>query len=462
MDMTPHLALPRSFPLPVLKKASQTCLLISCLNLACSHEPNEQVTNRESGGTASGGEEGAGIGAGPATGSGGHASDPGSTPATGGAALNPVSGNVEAPELPQQDPASDGGTITFTEIGAAGSYLSRRDPSSGQCDGYQQDSCCMTTVTETSDALTPWNHDLIMTLRGPLLVKQVAAYQSDLPDAASWPLVSLWDDRNPAQASGIAFQGDGETGGQFEGTVGSSCILDVMTDAPFTCGTDGFCEAGMPDKWGWAGSKMLVLLAKMPEHGELSEADHCTNDPAQGWYNAPWIGMSHGELIRTNKFGSCNCYGTTPPEWYTGEGCGQFNAFEVVNDNNEFQNFDLFSTNFFAYHGYVGGGPCGQGCDLSALPAHVDLVDKSTSAAANAGVSVSAESANSNPGVAFVRPSAGYRYFVLLFDVKTRSVQLALIHPANIPSTVGSFLPSFPDTVSRETVDALLALRLPG
>jgi hypothetical protein len=308
--------------------------------------------------------------------------------------------------------------------------------------------------------LSAVNRDHIMTLRGPLLVKQVAAYQTNDAAAANWSLVSLWDDRAPATNSGIAFRGDGEDGGTFSGTVGSSCILDVMTDVPFPCGTEGFCENGMPTNYGWTGSKLIVVLANTPDHSAIPTGEHCTNDPGQNWYNAPWIGISHGELIRTNKFGSCNCYGTTPEQWFTGEGCGQFNVFEVVNDNNDYQNFDLFSTNFFAYHGYVGAGPCGQACDLSALPQTADLVDKSNSQAAPAGVSVSAEG-NSNPGVAFVRPWDGYRYFVMLFDVQTRTVQLALIHPDNIPTAAQGVLPTFPGTIARSSVDALLGLRLP-
>lgn len=462
--MADHFVLPPQLALSqllLLRYPLYKSLLLAAGGIACNQTPDAAPGKQEAEGVtaASGGQDGSPHE--PESGSGGQEGTGGNQTGSGGASLPPVTGNVEPPVLPDQDPPSEGGTITFTEVGAAGSYLSRRAPESGQCDGYQKDACCMTTVTETSDALTPWDQDLIMTLRGPLLVKQVAAYQAGQGDAATWPLVSLWDERSPAQASGIAFQGDGEDGGVFSGEVGSSCILDVMTDTPFACGADGFCEPGMPDKLGWQGSKMLVLLAKMPDHAERPASSHCTNDPAQGWYNAPWIGLSHGELIRTNKFGSCNCYGTTPPEWFTGEGCGQLNAFEVVNDNNEFQNFDLFSTNFFAYHGYVGGGPCGQSCDLSALPGHVDLVDKSTSTAASQGVSVSAGNADSNPGVAFVRPAAGYRYFILLFDVTSRSVQLALVHPDNVPPQLSAFLPHLPDTISRETIDEIVGLRLP-
>ena len=33
---------------------------------------------------------------------------------------------------------------------------------------------------------------------------------------------------------------------------------------------------------------------------------------------------------------------------------GQFNVFEVVNDNNQYKNLGVFSTNMFGYAGYVG------------------------------------------------------------------------------------------------------------
>ena len=39
---------------------------------------------------------------------------------------------------------------------------------------------------------------------------------------------------------------------------------------------------------------------------------------------------------------------------------GDWIYYKNNNDNNTYQNFDLFSTNFFAYHGYIGEGPCGS------------------------------------------------------------------------------------------------------
>jgi hypothetical protein len=107
----------------------------------------------------------------------------------------------------------------------------------------------------------------------------------------------------------------------------------------------------------------------------------------------------------------------------------------------------------------VGEGPCGQGCNVTGLDSKVDLVNKTTNKeAATGAISNPAK----GPGAALRRPENGYRFFVMLLDVKTRTVQLALIHPANVPATVQSVLPGLPAQISRATVDNMLALRLPG
>ena len=65
-------------------------------------------------------------------------------------------------------------------------------------------------------------------------------------------------------------------------------------------------------------------------------------------------------------------------------------------------------------------------------------------------------------GAAFVRPDLGFRYFVILLDEGSRTVQIGLVHPSNIPASVASLLPNFPLEIPRATVDAVLGLRLPN
>jgi hypothetical protein len=154
------------------------------------------------------------------------------------------------------------------------------------------------------------------------------------------------------------------------------------------------------------------------------------------------MGLSLGELARAGAFSDCQCYAKNPEEWWLGDGCGQFNVFEVVNDNNEFRNLDVFSTNFFGYAGYVGEGPCGAQCDVAALGPEVDLIDKALDAEAASGAEASP---TQGPGAAFRRPT----------------VQLAVVHPLQIPAAVATLLPGLPSTLPRNAVDAVLDLRLP-
>jgi hypothetical protein len=355
------------------------------------------------------------------------------------------------------DPVSSGGTMTFEDIGAAGFYHSRRDPTTGPCDAVNTGGCCMTKLTVAGDELTPWDEDLIMTLRGPLLMKQFAAYE---PAAApgSWQLVSSWDSRAPTNSKGIAFD---QT---FTGGVGSVCVLNASTDRVFPCGPGSvpYCTTPNADHYyGWSGSKLFVLLMTMPHQSSMKDPAAC-GPTTNGWYDAPWIGLSLGELIREGAFSSCNCYANTNPN--SGDGCGQFNVFEVVNDDNAYTNLDVFSTNFFGYGGYVGEGPCGPTCNVSKLAAGVDLITKSTDTAATQGAIATqgvAPAAGTGPGAAFRRPELGYRYFVVLMDVASRTVQLGIVHPQSIPAAIAPLLPNLPASVPQSTIDAVLQLRLP-
>jgi hypothetical protein len=357
------------------------------------------------------------------------------------------------------DPASHGGTITFESIGAAGWYPSRRDPDAGPCDAYQSSTCCLAKDEITSDQLTPWDEDLILTLRGPMLVSQMAVYQPGAGTA--WNLVSSWSNADPAGAKGIAFDGNKTETTGFPGSVGTECLVNVSTSKPFACGpgSSPYCPApsgAHESYWGWSGSKLFVLLATMPHAPSVPGA--CSTTTTGNWYDAPWIGLSVGELVRAGAFVSCQCYAKDPTKGYLADGCGQFNVFEVVNDNDSSKNLDVFSTDMIDYAGYVGQGPCGPKCAVSGLGEAVDLIDKSTDTEAAQGAVASPEG---GPGDAFRRPENGYRYFLVLLDVPSRTVQLAMVHPLAVPSSIAPLLPQLPASVDTTTVDAVRALRLP-
>jgi hypothetical protein len=362
------------------------------------------------------------------------------------------------------DPPSNGGTITFEQIGATGWYPSIRDPAKGPCtvDTDAGGSCCLDQYTITSNALTPWSEELIMTLRGPMVVKQLAVYQpSSAQSGTDWSLVSAWDDRTPGQTSGVAYEGDATPKAPFAGGVGSECLVNVSTAQAFPCGAGSvpYCTSSSSNHdYGWAGAKLFVVLAKMPHAGASGTPASCSTTTTGNWYDASWIGLSVGELVRAGAFSSCQCYAKDPAKGYLADGCGQFNVFEVVNDNNQYKNLDVFSTDMIDYAGYVGQGPCGSACNVATLPAAADLIDKANDTEAAVGAVATPAG---GPGAALRRPEAGYRYFLIALDVASRTVQLALVHPMNVPKAIGALLPDLPGTIPSTTVGAVLALRLP-
>jgi hypothetical protein len=390
----------------------------------------------------------------------GGGTDPGGSPGGAPGGLDSGLGPAQfaAGEL---DAVSHGGTLTFQQIGASGWYPSIRDPASGLCDVTNTQACCRTAHAVSSNQLTPWSEDLILTLRGPMLVKQLAVYQPSPADSGAWRLVSAWDSRAPGSPGGLAFSGNGTETAGFPGAVGTECLVNVSTDLAFGCGKGSlpYCPASSTDQHaGWKGSKLFVLLARMPHAGSAGAGQACSKDASGNWYDAPWIGLSVGELVRAGSFSSCQCYAKDPASWWLADGCGQFNVFEVVNDNGSYKNLGVFSTNFIGYAGYVGEGPCGPQCDASKLAASVDLIAKATDTEAAQGAIATP---SQGPGAAFRRPDQGYRYFIVLLDVDTRTVQLGIVHPSAIPSSATTILPGLPATVFREAIDALLALRLP-
>src|SRR5262249_39083397 len=154
-------------------------------------------------------------------------------------------------------------------------------------------------------------------------------------------LVSAWDSKSPTGAQGIAFDGNGTEKTGFPGAVGTECLVNVSTSEMFACGpgSSPYCptpSASHPAYRGWAGSKLFVLLASMPHAPDVAGA--CSNTMTGNWYDAPWIGLSVGELVRAGSFAACQCYAKDPAKWYLADGCGQFNAFEIVNDNNQYKN----------------------------------------------------------------------------------------------------------------------------
>ncbi len=173
--------------------------------------------------------------------------------------------------------------------------------------------------------------------------------------------MSAWSDDGASSVQGLSFTGNATKGKPFAGKVGTECLVNVATERNFGCGPGqrpvlcpARCRRSLPRLVG------LEAVRAARQHAACGSGaiDGACSDNDQGnWYDAPWIGLSLGELARAGSFSDCQCYAKDGSMWWLGDGCGQFNAFEVVNDNNQYRNLEVFSTNFFGYAGLCGRGP---------------------------------------------------------------------------------------------------------
>jgi len=60
------------------------------------------------------------------------------------------------------------------------------------------------------------------------------------------------------------------------------------------------------------------------------------------------------------------------------------------------------------------------------------------------------------------RRPVGDRYFMILLDEQARTIQVAVVHPDQIPPDAATLLPELPHSLPRSTLDALLSMRLPN
>ncbi|HET9933695.1 MAG TPA: hypothetical protein VFQ35_23480, partial [Polyangiaceae bacterium] len=144
-----------------------------------------------------------------------------------------------------------------------------------------------------------------------------------------------------------------------------------------------------------------------------------------------------------------------------GDGCGEINVFEVVMDNNDYSNREFASTGVRSFQaGHVGGSVCKSSCDRNAFPTDVEIVDACAKKAYDKGPVVVAGGASD--GCPVWRRPKGDRYFFILLDETSRTIQVGVVHPSNIPAALAPLLPELPSSLSRGAVDGVVNLRLPG
>lgn len=435
-------------------------LLILSYGFACSTAPSPP--NDGTGGESAAGGSGGIYGAGGAS-EGDAGAGPGSPGGSGG--LPPVPGDALGTFPYADSPVTKGGTITFSNIGAPGSWPRRLDRQAGDpaCD-YKDGTdtwgghCCMTEHETDSTRLAPFDEEMTLIVKA-IDIKQLAVYQPSAPESgANWQRVTSWDSRSGSENLWFTREGNGST--DFPGDLTHDDCVGYVAQAPlFACGdgADYYCpnDPGVLHQ-GFRGSKLVVFLGSM----SFDDAGVAACDGDGAGHPGPWVAFVASELIRDGgrKWnGLCNCYSKTGS---VGDGCGEINVFEVVMDGNDYSNREFASTGVRSYQeGHVGGSVCGTGCERNEFPADVDVVDACSQTAYAEGPEVVA--GGSSDGCPVWRRPEGDRYFFIALDEEERLIQVGMIHPANVPSGASAVLPELPGAVTRAGIEAILHLRLP-
>lgn len=363
-------------------------------------------------------------------------------------------------------PVTLGGTMTFLNVGAPGFWPRRLERNAGDpaCN-YKDGSdtwgghCCLEEHHTASDDISPFDEEMVLILKA-INVKQLAVYQPSGSQASSaWLRVTSWDSRT-AQAEDLWFTQRGEGSARFPGDLThDDCVGYLSRAALLECDDlpGYYCpsDAGVMHQ-GFTGSKLFVFLASMTF--DDTKVQKCEGEGAG--HPGPWVALVASELVRDGgrKWnGACNCYSQTGS---VGDGCGEMNVFEVVLDGNEFSNREFMSTGVRSYQaGHVGGSVCGAGCEREAFGHDVELVDACALKAYTQAPSLTV--GGEATGCPVWRRPEGDRYFLLLLDEQTRTIQVAVVHPDNIDFTLSGLLPALPSALERVDIDALSKLRLP-
>ena len=410
--------------------------------------------------TASGGQPG----------SGGRAATPTGGTAAGGLDGAGSSGAPSDPDALGAYPVTPstvtrGGTMTFTNVGAAGWWPRRieRDAGDPACD-YKDGTdtwgshCCMKQNETTSTTLAPFDEEMTLILKA-VEVKQLAIYQPEAGARSSWRRITSWD-RRRGTPDNLWFTREGNGSAEFSGELfHDDCVGYVMQAPTFDCGDgrDYFCpnDPGVLHR-GFSGSKLVVFLGSMSF--DDAGVSKCDGDGAG--HPGPWVAFVASELIRDGgrKWnGLCNCYSKTGS---VGDGCGEINVFEVVMDDNQFSNREFASTGVRSYQeGHVGGAVCQSSCEREAFAPDADVVDACAGAAYDQGPVL--EVGGDTDGCPVWRRPEGDRFFFILLDEAERVIQVGMVHPENIPGAMTPLLPELPSALERSTIDSLVELRLP-
>lgn len=434
--------------------------LSALITLVAAPGCGEKSTDSDGGDDSNGGRT-SGVG-GTSTSSGGSPSGDGSggqSPAPG------LDGGLGAYPWTPSTPTR-GGTMSFSNVGAPGFWPRRIDRESGDAACNYKDGtdtwggqCCMKEQHTTSEHLAPFDEEMTLIMKA-ISLKQLAIYQPAGGDeSGDWNLVSSWDARD-GQGKNLTMTEGQTTTSTFDGDLTKNdCVHYFAQGGSFDCGDgqDYFCpnDPGML-QLGYAGSKLITFLGSMDFDDE--NVEKC--DGGAGGHPGPWVAFVASELVRdgARKWnGACNCYSKTGS---VGDGCGEINVFEVVMDNNDFSNREFMSTGVRSFQaGHVGGNVCGVGCDRDDYAVDVEVVDACAQSAYSSGPEIVV--GGDSDGCPVWRRPRGDRFFFILLDETTRSIQVGVIHPDAIPASASAIFPQLPADLARKAIDDLTSLRLP-
>ncbi len=232
-------------------------------------------------------------------------------------------------------------------------------------------------------------------------------------------------------AAGLAFKGN-ETESQ-ELRTGSSApsVWSMSRPRRSSPAARAACLPGlqaMREYDGWAGSKLFSAAGAHAERRGGRRAVLGGRRPATGTMR-PWIGLeASASWCARGRSPAAEVLRQEPRRMVPGataaasSTCGRSSTTTT-----EYQNFGVFSTNFFGYAGYVGEGPCGDQCDV--LAAGAGGRPSSTRARTSRRREARWRARIEEARAAFRRPIGGYRYFIILMDTASRTVQLAIRPP---------------------------------
>ncbi|HET9934658.1 MAG TPA: hypothetical protein VFQ35_28330, partial [Polyangiaceae bacterium] len=276
------------------------------------------ATSMARGGAANGGTSATPRGG---TSGGGAAAQGGTSAARGGtsnAAGAPSTAGALGAYPVTPSTVTRGGTLTFTNIGAAGWWPRRIDRAAGDPACNYKDGtdtwgghCCMKQNATTSTNLSPFDEEMVLILKA-IDIKQLAVYQPKA-GGSDFARVTAWDRRSNA-AENLWFTQKGDGAAQFLGDLTKNDCVGYVSQAPrIDCGDgrDYYCpnDPGVLHR-GFSGSKLVVFLGNM----DFEDAGVAKCDGGAGGAPQPWVAFVASELVRDGgrKWnGACNCYSKT-------------------------------------------------------------------------------------------------------------------------------------------------------